>query len=98
MYDSKNRGKLTETIKLTSKIFLGEEIDQTELRLYPYIDYCLKNGGYMEPRKTSAEEKRIIEKRKNEGHMFVRTDGTITVTRPFYDFIQDILADAYVLF
>ena len=98
MYSINDRGKLTESIKTTSKIRLGEEISQTELRLYAYIDYCLKNGGRIDPRKISTEEKAIIEKRKNQGHIFVRTDGITTVTRPFYDFMQDVLADAYVLF
>lgn len=36
---SSGRGMLCESVINKSKEFLGEEISQKELRLYPYLDY-----------------------------------------------------------
>ncbi len=38
------RGMLTEDVQHMAKKFLRREISVEELRLYPYIDYCIKNG------------------------------------------------------
>lgn len=38
------RGILTEEIKQKALKFLKREIGQKELRLYPYIDYSIKNS------------------------------------------------------
>ena len=38
------RGMLTEDVQHMAKKFLRREISVEELRLYPYIDYCIKTG------------------------------------------------------
>lgn len=38
------RGILTTEIQNKANSFLKREISQKELRLYPYIDYSIKNG------------------------------------------------------
>ena len=40
------RGMLTDKIQEKAVSFLNREIMQKELRLYPYIDYSIKNGCY----------------------------------------------------
>ena len=55
------RGFLNEKIQLEAKEVLGREITQTELRLYPYIDYVIKNGGYCDRSKLSREERQILD-------------------------------------
>lgn len=40
------RGMLTDKIQEKAVLFLNREITQKELRLYPYIDYSIKNGCY----------------------------------------------------
>lgn len=97
MLNENERGKITDKIKEISKNFLGEEISQLELRLYPYIDYCLKNGGYLERAKMSREEIGIIQTREQQGYCKRHYDGSITVTREFYNYMQDVLAEGYVL-
>ena len=46
------RGMLTDKIQEKAVSFLNREITQKELRLYPYIDYSIKNGCYPMRRKT----------------------------------------------
>lgn len=97
MKDQEERGRLSKKAQEIAKNFLGEEITTRELRLYPYIDFCLKNCGIIQREKINSEEVAILEKRQAEGHL-KKSGKYITVTRAFYDFIQDILAETYVLF
>lgn len=89
---------LTQAAKDKAKAFLGEEITQTELRLYPYLDYCWKNGGYVDRGKLSGDEQDIIDRREEQGHLERVWGGYNLPTRAFYDFVQDILAECYVVF
>ena len=89
------RGMLTQEIKDISKKFLGREIDQEELRLYPYLDYCLKNFNRYEQQKLSLEENKIMMQLCMEGHMKV-TDKTVEVTKKFFDYLQEVLWISYI--
>lgn len=89
------RGILTENVKKIAKDFLGREINIAELRLYPYIDYVMKNSQKIEISKVNAEERGILSVLKKEGHI----DGVLIqllITREFYDYLQNILWEAYV--
>lgn len=97
MNGQEQRGMLTQAAKDKAKAFLGEEITQTELRLYPYLDYCWKNGGNINPSKISGEERKIISLRREQGHLESHSFINLP-TRAFYDFVQDILAECYVCF
>lgn len=94
------RGTLTEEINNTAKKFLNRELSTTELRLYPYIDYCIKNTGAMQYSKINKEELEILEMLENEGYIYRHTGGMgtfyIAIRKDFYDFIQEILWLAYV--
>ena len=94
------RGKLTDEIKERAKEFLGRNISQTELRLYPYIDNCLKNGNKLEIRRVNHEELDIMFQLARNGHMaYIELDSGdvgITVTIEFYVFIQEMLWMSYV--
>ncbi len=90
------RGILTDEIKEKSKMFLGREITQKELRLYPYIDYSIKNAcqGWSYD-KMDSEEVSILDKLCDENHLIYSPEKVI-VSRKFYDFMQDVLATGYV--
>lgn len=94
---SSGRGMLCDSIQEKAKKFLGEEITTKELRLYPYLDYVWKNRGNIEYSKVTEEERGIIGKRVDEGHMQMFFDAGLCPTREFYDFVQDVLADTYVV-
>ena len=99
---SEGRGMLCESVINKSKEFLGREISQKELRLYPYLDYVWKNGGVIDYSKVSYEEEDIISEMVNKGYMRIeegeRRKNKLYPTREFYDYVQDILADTYVRF
>lgn len=91
-----NRGKLTYKIQEIAVKFLKRPINKTELRLYPYIDFCLKNGGILDWNKINHDEFEILKNLEHEKYLLITGDTFITVTRKFYDCMQDILAEAYV--
>lgn len=90
------RGILTTEIQNKANSFLKREISQKELRLYPYIDYSIKNGwqGWSYS-KMDEEEIKILNRLYDERHI-IYSPEKIIITRNFYDFIQDILAISYV--
>lgn len=90
------RGAITDKIIEKSKLFLGREITQKELRLYPYIDYSIKNScqGWSYD-KMDLEEIDILNKLYDEKHLIYSPEKVI-VSRKFYDFLQDVLAESYV--
>ena len=97
MKTQNDRGILTEAIQEKARAFLGEEITVKELRLYPFLDYCWKNGGRIQRGKTDLEEKKILERREKQGHCETTYIGENKPTREFYNFVNDILAEAYVV-
>ena len=90
------RGKLTEALKKKGEAFLGREFTQKELRLYPYIDYCIKNNcqGWSFS-KMNATELDIIDQLEEDGCL-VYSAEKVVVSRAFYNFMQDMLAESYV--
>lgn len=90
------RGILTDEIQVKAKEFLGEEIDQSELRLYPYIDYCVKNGGFLEPHKLSMDEFLILNQLIIGGYIRLDDDNKIAISYDFYQYLQEILWLSYV--
>lgn len=90
------RGVLTTEIQNKANSFFKREISQKELRLYPYIDYSIKNGcqGWSYS-KMNEEEIKILNRLYDEGYI-IYSPEKIIVTRNFYNFMQDILAISYV--
>ena len=56
------RGCLNSKVQKIAKGFLGREITTRELRLYPYIDYCIKNGGFYKPEQINEDEVEILKR------------------------------------
>lgn len=98
MSTNNSRGILTPEINKKAISFLKEEISTTELRLYPYLDYCWKNGGYVDRNRLNREEEKIIEHREKQGLLVRRYGGVNCPSRAFYNFVQDVLAYSYVTF
>lgn len=95
------RGCLTEKAKKISIELFGREIGQFELRLFPYLDYCLKNGGILNVFKLSTEELFYILNNEDIKITEKSIDGKdyelkITVTKEFYDIMQEFLWECYV--
>lgn len=90
------RGCLTPQIQREAQKFLRYEMTTKELRLLPYIDYCLKNRFDFDPRRISQEEFAILDKWQSEGYLMYSRHRGINVKRRFYNFIQRVLWLGYV--
>jgi len=90
-----NRGQLNTAVQKAAKKFLGTGLTTTELRLIPYLQYVMVNEQRIEIHKINQEERVIIQKWKDLGHMEGGVSG-LSVTREFWDFMCEILFYAYV--
>lgn len=86
-----DRGKYTE--ELHNKYGISPE----ELRLIPYLQYLLVNHMPVDPNKISGEERRILSKWRDEGHITFSMTDPCTSTKKFWDFISEILYETYVI-
>jgi len=90
------RGQLTEEIQKLVKDFLGREITVCELRLYPYLDSVMKNEQKIDPNRVNQEERDILKKLREEEHIEGGASG-LSVTKEFYNYIQQVLWIGYVV-
>jgi len=90
------RGQLTDEIQALARDFLGREITVRELRLYPYLDYVMKNNQKIEPAHINQDEKDILKKLKEENHIEGGASG-LSMTKEFYDYINQVLWFSYVV-
>lgn len=91
------RGQLTERVKSISKTFLGREISQTELRLYAYLDYTIKNSQKITPNHCNQDDRAILQKLRKEEYIEGGASG-LALTREFYDYMQEVLWWGYVAY
>lgn len=90
------RGALTPEIQSMARKFLGREISRTELRLYPYLDFVMKNNQKVDPNKVNDEDRQVLSTLRKEGHIEGGASG-LSMTREFYDYINDVLWHGYVV-
>lgn len=90
------RGMLAKELKEKAENYLGREFTQKELRLYPFIVYCMTNGGYIPRDKTNEEELEMLRTLEKEGRLKREYPARFFPTREFWHFMNDCLADSYV--
>lgn len=90
------RGMLNEDAQRLAKEFLGRDITRTELRLYPYLDYLMKNEQKIDPQRLNQEDRDILKVLKQEGHIEGGMSG-LAMTKEFYDYINQVLWHTYVV-
>lgn len=88
------RGQLTQRIKDKSKELLGYEITEQELRLIPYIQYCLINEHRLDAEKISIEEVAILTEWERKG--FMQFSEKIKATKEFWDTMSELIWLGYV--
>ena len=91
------RGQLTEHIKMRSKELLGYDITRSELRLMPYIQYVMTNGQRIEPAKCNQEDRAILSKWREAGHIEGGASG-LAITKEFWDIICALIWLGYVAY
>ena len=103
-----SRGKLNTKIMEISKKFIGRIITIDELRLLPYLDYILKNGGDINRERINNEEYEILISFSEKQYITLNDDldedgyknryFKITCkSKDFYMFIQKVLYESYVI-
>ena len=91
------RGQLNPKVQEIAEKYLGRALKSTsELKLLPYLDYLMKNEQKINPLKINQEERDLLKELKQEGHIAGGACG-LQMTKEFYDAIQQILWQAYVV-
>lgn len=93
---SKIRGFLTESFANEAREYLGRELTQKELRLYPYLCDCAINWSRVERVKTTEEEQDIMRVLEKEGRLVREYPSYMHPTKEFYMFMQRALVECYV--
>lgn len=86
------RGQLTQRIKDKSKKLLGYKITKEELRLMPYVQYCLINEQQIDIK--LGEEAVILTKWEKKG--FMQFSEKIKTTKEFWDIMSELIWLGYV--
>lgn len=89
------RGDLTPRIREKSKELFGYEINQTELRLIPYLQYIMINEQRLDISRITGEERAIISKWREAGHIEGGASG-MRITRKFWEMLCEIVFLGYV--
>lgn len=91
------RGHLSDKIQEVSRERLGREITQVELRLIPYLSYCLQNERRIEARKVNEDELRTLREWEAEG-LIRMTPFKVSCTRAFWELMQEVVWLGYVTY
>lgn len=89
------RGQTTPRILEASKRLLGYEIGKVELRLMPYIVHVMMNNQRIEPKKINGEERRILQKWREAGHIEGGAGG-LAITPAFWNICCELVRLSYV--
>jgi len=89
------RGTLTKEVQEIAKKHIGREIDATELRLIPYVQYVMVNEQRIDPNKVNQEERVILRKWKDAGLVEGGASG-LQITEDFWKFMCEVLFQSYV--
>ena len=89
------RGQLTDRIKKKSKELFGYEINKTELRLMPYIQYVMTNNQKIDTNYINSEEREILSKWREAGYIEGGASG-LKITEEFWNIICAIIMLGYV--
>lgn len=90
------RGMLTDEIKQKSVELLGYEITQRELRLMPYLIFCVTNDQNIEISKVNNEERKILMAWQEKG--FVEAPSSnLAISKEFYEAANELIFIGYVV-
>ena len=67
-----------------------------ELRLMPYLSYCLQNMMPVDPNKMTQAEREILQKWRDEGKITFSMTEPCTATKEFWIEMSEILYYGYV--
>ena len=85
-----DRGIITEEIK--EKYHMATK----EFRLIPYVQYLLVNQMPIDPKKIDSEEREILQNWRDKGYLTFSMIEPLTVSREFWDIMNNFLWDCYI--
>lgn len=90
------RGELTDRIKRKSEELLGYEISVGELRLMPYVQYCVVNQQALSinprgHRLVTEEEAELLRFWLDTGYIVSTLDSKAIVTKEFWDAMSELI-------
>ena len=89
------RGQLTQQITDYTKEKMGYEINQTELRLMPYILYVMMNSQKIDPRRCNQDDREILAKWRKSDYIEGGASG-LSISREFWEIICEVCFVGYV--
>lgn len=94
----KSRGNVEDqNIKHLDEKFqkmLGRNANKNEIRLFPYLMYCLMDQ-YVDRSRLARYEIDLLQDYQNKG-LLIKQGADIGATKEFWDFINEIVYDRYV--
>jgi len=90
------RGILTKEVQEIARRHIGRDIDETELRLIPYVQYVMVNDQKLDMNKINQDDRKILRKWKDAGLVEGGASG-LSITKDFWDFACEILFQSYVM-
>ncbi len=89
------RGQITPELEVMAKEKLGITLTVRSLRLLPYMQYVLMNGGQLNRRSVNDDERALLDHWDDLG--LIRIHGlTVKATKRFWDGMNEILWAGYV--
>lgn len=90
-----SRGTITEELSKKYSEFWEHDMTVTELRLVPYLYYCIVDHRCIDPRKITSDERKIISNLRKRGLIDGGASESLACTRECWDVFTNILWDAY---
>lgn len=90
------RGMLTDKIQAVAVKHLGRKITVRELRLMPYIHYCLTNEQRADPARINDEERALLIQWRKDGWLVNSTSPPLEATKKFWAAMNEVIWAAYV--
>jgi len=92
---TKERGKLTTEVQEVFQAEFGRETTVMELRLLPYLQFCLMNKQNIDPNKVNSEERSVLSMWRKAG--FIEGGASdLSVNPEFWRKMNEVLLAAYV--
>ena len=89
------RGAITEELSKKYSDFWQHDMTVTELRLVPYLYYCLVDHQCIDSRKITNDERKIISILRQRGLIDGGLSESLACSKECWNVFTDILWDAY---
>lgn len=90
-----SRGRISDAVDTAARAKLGRSITQMELRLMPYVQYCLMNDENIDPARINQQEREILAQWRIDGWIGGGA-SELRCSKDFWDGMNHVLWFGYV--